>query len=270
MNELFAWLGLLPWKSVVGAMLLPPVPFLLMVALAWRWHGPRPLLALLTLSFALAGLWLSHCEAVGIWLERRLQIQPVIQASELPEFKRQLANRKAAIVVLGSGTLPYAAEYGESHLPDRAYQRLHYGLWLSRQLQQPVMVSGGEGFIKSGALPEAQVAARLAMRDFGRPVRWIEDNSRDTRDNARLSLAMLKADQVTDVVVVTHAWHMRRAMRAFHQEARRQGYAVKILAAPMGSGREDLGLLRAWLPSTMGYQRVHEALHELLGLMAGA
>lgn len=270
MNELFAWLGLLPWKAVVGALLLPPVPCLVLVVLAWRWHDRRPLLALLTLSTALTALWLSHCEAVGVWLERRLQIHPVITASELPEFKRQLANRKAAIVVLGGGTLPYSAEYGESHLPDRAYQRLHYGLWLARQLQQPVMVSGGEGFIKSGALPEAQIAARLAARDFGRPVRWIEDNSRDTRDNARLSLPMLRADQISDVVLVTHAWHMRRAMRAFHNEAKRLNYTVKIMAAPMGTGREDLGLLRAWIPSTTGYQRVHEALHELLGLAAGA
>ena len=75
---------------------------------------------------------------------------------------------------------------------------------------------------------------------------------------------------VSDLFLVTHGWHMPRAMRAFEEEAARQQMIVRIIAAPMGLARPDSEPWRRWLPSLLGFQRVNRNLHELLGRIGGA
>ena len=45
--------------------------------------------------------------------------------------------------------------------------------------------------------------------------RWIEDAALTTWDNARLSAPLLKAQNIRRIVLVTHAWHLRRAVPLF-------------------------------------------------------
>ena len=271
MNETFATLGLLDWKPVIGVLLLPPVPLLVLLLLAWRWHARRPVAATLLLLFSLLALWLSQCQAVGRLLERQLAVAPTLSTPRLAELRRSAAKGKPVVLVLGGGTQALAPEYGEAHLTDGALQRLHYALWLGRQLQAPVMASGGVGLAAPpGAPAEAEVAARIASRDYGRNLRWLETASRDTRENARRSLQMLKTEGITEIVLVTHGWHMRRALRAFQQEAALAGYAGQIVPAPMGLGSDSSTPLLQWMPSPEGQRRVHQALREVLGLLSGA
>lgn len=269
-NETFAALGLLDWKPVVAALLLPPVPMLVLVLLAWRTRASRPVLSGLMLCLGLVGMWLSHCQGFGMLLQRSLSPVRAISMTQLSELRSSLQHRKPVVLVLSGGTIPMAPEYGEAHLSDRSFQRLHYGLWLARQVQAPVMVSGGAGYAQTGGPSEAAVAARIAARDYGRQVRWLETDSRDTRENARLSLLKLRTEGITDLLLVTDGWHMKRSLRAFEQEISRTGFKVHIVPAPMGMGLEIDQPLRQWLPSPAGYHRVHQALREMIGLLAGA
>ena len=270
MNETFAALGLLNWKPIIGALLLPPVPLLLLVVLAWRLGQRRSLAGGLLLTVALAGLWLSHCQATGAWLERRLITWPALSAQQVADLRRSLVGRNPVVLVLGGGTQALAPEYGEAHLAPDALARLHFGLWLARQIQAPVMVSGGAGHAQPNGPAEATVAARIAARDYTRPLRWLETGSRDTRENARLSLALLRTENITDLLLVTHGWHMARSMRAFEQEAARTGFKARLVAAPMGLAGPQAQPFQQWLPSADGYQRVQQSLREMLGLLAGA
>src|SRR3546814_6627172 len=52
-------------------------------------------------------------------------------------------------------------------------------------------------------------------RDFGVPVRWIENQSRSTYANAELSAQRLRNAGVQRFYLVSHAWHMPRAMLSF-------------------------------------------------------
>ena len=270
MNETFATLGLLDWKPFVTALLLPPVPLLLLVLLAWQQRERRPLAAYLLLSLSVVALWLSHCLAAGLWLERQLAVAAELSPTRVAEWRRGLAGHKPVVVVLGSGVQALAPEYGEAALSDRSMQRLNYGLWLARQLPAPVMVSGGAGRAQASGPFEAEVANRIAVRDHGRPLRWVEAASRDTRENARRSLQMLKDEGITELFLVTNGWHMKRALRAFEQEAARTGFTGRIVPAPMGMAPDnDLSALQ-WLPSSEGYRRFNQALRELTGLLAGA
>ncbi len=271
MNDAFATLGLLDWKPLITALVLPPVPWLLLLLLGWSWRRVRPVFGRLCMVLALVGLWLCHCQGLGRLLERQLSVAPAIAPTRLVEIKRSLPAGKAAVVVLGSGANLLAPEYGEAHLSPASMARLHYGLWLSRQLQLPVLFSGGAGHAQPDGPREAEVAARIASRDHGRSLRWLESESHDTRDNARRSVKLLMDDGISHIVLVTHGWHMRRSQRAFEQEAIRQGANLQIEPAPMGMpARSEAVTILQWLPSPDGYQRVHQALREYIGLLAGA
>ena len=127
--------------------------------------------------------------------------------------------------------------------------------------------SGGVGWGQKDSVPEAQVAARVAAQEFGRPLRWIEDTSRDTRENAANTVTLLKQAGIKHVFVVTHAWHMKRSIRAFERAAAGE---MRIDAAPMNlaTGGQATGL--AWMPSNDGISRVRNVLRELAGLAFGA
>lgn len=269
-NDYLAAFGLLAWKPLVGALLLPPLPLLLIGWLGWRFRPRRPAMAGLLVFLAVIGVWFSMSAVTGQWLERQWAVPAALSPAQVSDWRRSLGGRKPVVLVLGSGTQRLAPEYGESHLPPRAMARLHYGLWLGRQLQAPVMVSGGSGRAQSPGPAEADIAARIAARDYGRPLRWLEPASSDTRENARRSLQMLHDQGITEVFVVTHGWHMRRAMRAFTEEATRTGFTARFIPAPMGIAADDDLPVLQWLPSPDGYARVHQSLREMLGWLAGA
>lgn len=157
-----------------------------------------------------------------------------------------------------------------SNLDEPALQRLRYALWLSRETGAPVAYSGGVGHGQGGGPSEAEIAARIALREFGRSLQWLEGESRDTRENAGRTLSLLRPAGVTKLVLVTHGWHMPRALRAFTDAAAHGAPAVRIVPAPMGlATQEDQSVLR-WMPSSEGGTQVRHVLRELLGRLAGA
>ncbi len=271
MNDIFATFGLLDWKPVVSALLLPPVPLLLLLLLAWWWQRRRPALATVLLMFCVGTLWFSQCQITGELLERQLSVAPSLSSQRLAELRRSAGDGKTAIVVLGGGVKPLASEYGESLLGTLSSERLHYALWLARQVPAPMLFSGGRGWALPDAPAEATVAARMASRDYGRTLRWLEAESHDTRGNARFSLQLLQKEGIAQVLLVTHGWHMRRALRAFNEEVAHSGMTLRVVPAPMGLVADRLlPPLQRWLPTAEGNQRVRQALREWIGLAAGA
>ncbi len=166
---------------------------------------------------------------------------------------------------------PLAPEYGGADLASPSLFRLRYGLWLSRQTGIPVAASGGVGWGPSsaGIQPEASRMAEIAQAEYGAPLRWVEATSRDTHENAVNTLALLRPAGIRELVLVTHATHMPRALREF-QAAAAAGAAsagsgsMRITPATMGQAwPADSPLLR-WLPSSEGTRRMRAALHEVL------
>lgn len=273
MNDLFVMLGLQTWKPVLAALVLPPVPWLLMMLIGTRVMFWRRSVAWMITLLGAAGLWLSCTSAVGYWLERVALKPPAPLSTERVAELKRLAGAnttKIAIVILGGGREAMAPEYGLTNLNHRSLQRLHYGIWLSRQTGAPVMFSGGIGHAESVGVSEAEAAARIAERDYLKPLTWTETESRDTRENAARSIAILKPAGVSDLVLVTHGYHMPRAVRAFQLEAQRADAPVRVWPAPMGLAAPGQHAVLRWLPSMEGFQRVWLVLHELIGLSFGA
>jgi uncharacterized SAM-binding protein YcdF (DUF218 family) len=267
--------GLGSLKPVLSALALSPAP-LLVLALAGAWRArTRPRAGGALVVLACVGLWLSGCNGVAAWIERRaLDEPPALGAPERAALKAAAdAGEPGAIVVLGSGIDRFAPEFGGAALNAVALSRLRYAVWLSRATGLPLAASGGRGWgaAQDDEPAEAEVTAATARADFGRPLRWIEADSRDTHENALRTVALLRAAGIRTIVVVTHGWHMPRAMREFRAAAQRPspGSAVpRIVAAPMGLAYPDERGLLSWLPSGEGAMRMRWVLHEALGRIA--
>jgi uncharacterized SAM-binding protein YcdF (DUF218 family) len=272
-NDLFVLLGIQSWKPVLTALVLPPVPWILLMLIGARMMFWRRSVSWLVIVIGAAGLWLSCTPAVGQWLEKALLTPPPpLTPDRIAEIKRITSGgtNKVAIVVLGGGREAMAPEYGLANLNHLSLQRLHYGIWLSRQTGAPMLFSGGVGHADSVGVSEAEVAARIADKDYGRALTWTETESRDTRENAVRSVALLKPVGITDLVLVTHAFHMPRSVRAFEAEVQRAGTPMRVWPAPMGLGTQNDRPVIRWLPTNEGFQKTRNVVRELAGLLMGA
>ena len=266
MNEIFFSLGIEGWKPFMGAILLPPLPLLLLVLVGARLMFRRRLLAWLLILLGVGGLWFSSTTALSDWLTRwLLKPPPALAEAQITELKRA---PKTAIVVLGAGRRLLAPEYGMSALSELGIERLRFGVWLSKETNLPLAYTGGIGHGEDPGPAEADVASRIAEREFGRPLRWTEGASRDTRENALRTIDLLQAQGIEQIVIVTHQFHMTRALRNFERAA--AGKKIRIIAAPMDvspSGRWRVG---NWMPSIDGFAYTRWVLHEWIGLVMGA
>ena len=125
--------------------------------------------------------------------------------------------RLDAIVVLGAPLLP------SGRLSDVLIERVEAALALWRAGGAPlVCVTGGDtgaGHNEADAMGEALLAGGLpadALR--------LERAARSTTENARLTAALLAADGVRSVWVVSQPFHGRRARRCF----RASGFDVRV------------------------------------------
>jgi uncharacterized SAM-binding protein YcdF (DUF218 family) len=96
-------------------------------------------------------------------------------------------------------------------------------------------------------------------REFHIEVRWVEDQSRDTFQNAQFSSRLLKAAGVSRILLVTDSAHEWRAAHEFASA----GFTV--VPAPVGVwAPRETGLAR-YLPAVSALTRSTAALYELLG-----
>lgn len=258
-------------KPLIGALLLPPGIGLLLVAAGWRLRHRT--VGRVILPIALLLCWLSMCGGSARWLQDRMLRPPPplseAQIQELADSLRSPRLPRSAIVVLGAGREPLAPEYGRGMLSPVGLHRLAYGLWLARRSGLPVAYAGGVGWADRGTTSEAEVANAIAREEHHRPLRWVDDRSRDTRENAQHIVPLLAADGVRRIVLVTSATHMPRALRLFRAALLERGLAkdIELLPAPTGFIGTDREGILTWLPSGEGALQVHAVCHELAGLL---
>ena len=97
--------------------------------------------------------------------------------------------------------------------------------------------------------------------DYGIRPKWIEDRSVNTAENASLSSSILRRAGIGRIMLVTHAWHMKRAVAAFAANG------LSVTPAPTAfylPGRETFWECK--LTPGMGTLRMSGyAIHEIVG-----
>lgn len=253
------------FKTLLLALLLPPAPMLLLAAWGgWRLRRGRRGGGWL-LAVGLLGVWFGATDAAGELLARATDQPAALSPARVDALSGQT---DGAVLVLGGGVTHHVPEFGMAAPNALTARRLAYGVWVARRSGWPLAFSGGIGWTaQRQRLTEADVVARVAAQDYGLPLRWAEARSRDTRENAAQTLPLLAAAGVKQVVLVTHAAHMRRALRAFEAEAAPLG--LRILPAPVGRAADGLGSFLDWCPSSSGLEQVRYVVYEALGWWAG-
>jgi uncharacterized SAM-binding protein YcdF (DUF218 family) len=229
-------------KSLARCLILPPAGLLILAVVGLLLRRRRPRLGGALLIISLGSLWLCATPVVGDALQRLADRYPPLDLS------RPL--NAQAIVILGGGGVRIAPEYGGPAAALATLERLNYGAFLAHRTALPVLVSGSR--------EEASAMRATLSRDFGISVRWIEDRSGDTFENARFSARLLHADGIHRIVLVTSSTHEWRAAHEF------MGAGLEVVPAPVGVPTRDLRVLR-FVPSAEGMMLSYSAVYELIG-----
>lgn len=238
--------------NVVSALLLPPLNLVLVctVGLLLRRRWPRTGLTLI--GSALVALVVFSTPAGAL-----LFVAPLEQRTAPIASARDTGAQ--AIVVLSGGRLANAPEYGGKDIPSfTTLARLRYAAKLHRETGLPLLVTGGAPDGSTEA--EAVGMARTLQEDFAVPVKWVEEKSDNTAENAAFSADILKQAGVRRILLVTDAMHMPRSQAIFEKTG------LEIVAAPtILLSRASLKPLH-FVPSGEGLHRTHYAIHEWIGI----
>jgi uncharacterized SAM-binding protein YcdF (DUF218 family) len=241
------------WHGLINALVTPPGLLLvpLGIGLALTWFKPRWGIAIITVSWA--GLTLFSLPVVATSLTKAWEIYPAL-TNPLPKGPR-------AIVVLAAGRYRKAPEYGgRTTVGIDTLVRLRYAARLFRESHLPILTSGGAPL---GGPPAAVLMRKVLRRDFKTPVKWVEDRSQTTAQNARYSASILLPLGFREVFLVTQAWHMRRAVLLFRQA----GFTVVPAPTDFVTKSRRSRTILSYLPSAHAIALSAKVVHEWVGVL---
>lgn len=244
------------FTRLVEMLILPPAGPLILFVAALFLRRYRPRLGYSVACFSLCILYLSATPLVSQSLIRALEPQTALNLN----ISQQ---EPTAIVVIAGPDLYFdAPEYDERDTAGSGMlMRLRYAAKLQRETGLPLAVIGGDGLGRG--IAAAEYMQQILEQEFQVPVRWVNGASKHTFDNARYSYEALAESGIEQIYLVSHAWHLKRAVLAF------EAVGFKVIPAPtvfvMSSGL-DQGLLML-LPRAGAMVDTNWAMHELLGLL---
>ena len=240
-------------KSFLKSLLLPPGSLICLFALAWilsfkkKWLGRVICLVSFLALYGLSTPKISY-ETLHLLEE---DVKPL----------GRIPKGVGAIIILGGGQRREAPELGsQDGVSSHTLMRLAYGASLHRKTGLPILVSGGVGGFDT--ISEARLMTESLRNDFALPAHWTEDLSRNTAENAEYSSDILKKAGVNRALVVTEAWHMRRAMLAFSITGIEAIPAPTFFESPLKDN-----LFFQWLPRAECLFKSAFAIHEWVGLL---
>lgn len=245
----------MPLRYFLKQVFMPPGVLLLLLIVAWWLRRSWPRTATLCFVLGVGGLWLMSLPLVVQHAAGQLERLPPLPMAQWPA----LAGQAEAIVVIGAGRERGDPAWDGVDQPTGvALERLRYAAQLAKASGLPLMTSGGLHYDSPPS--EAQLMADSLQRDFGVSVRWQEEQSHTTWENATLSAAILLPQNIKRVVLVTQAWHMPRAVWSFEQA----GFSV--VPAPVGYlGKNHGRPFGGWMPENKALWQSGQLLNEAIG-----
>jgi uncharacterized SAM-binding protein YcdF (DUF218 family) len=183
-------------------------------------------------------------------------------ALEAPYPPRRTEEMSAAdaIVVLGGGITPATGPLVDPEMYAAA-DRVWHGARLYRAGKAPIVILSGSGEERS---------SRILLRDLGVPPNAIrtEGRSRNTYENALQTRALLATLGARRVLLVTSAWHMRRAHWLFSRAGVEALPAATDYEATLERTRPDRWDLLNVLPNPETFFQNSYIVKEYLGYWA--
>ncbi|WP_035560341.1 YdcF family protein [Hymenobacter sp. IS2118] len=240
-------------SKILDFVLLPTVWLLVLLVAALVARQPRrkqQWLVAALVAFLLSTNTALVNEALLAW-ER-----PPVALAELPK------QSDAAVLLTG-------ITGGNKSPHDRVYlgpgaDRFTHALWLYRAGRvRRIIISGGSGALAhQGPTEAAELATLLRLAGVPACDLLLEEKSRNTRENALFTKQLLaKYPDIKSLVLITSAFHQRRAMGCFEK------VGLRPVAFPAGFRSSDRRLTpAAWLlPSPGAMQEFSVLVHEVAG-----
>jgi len=228
-------------KKLIAYLILPPG--LLIIAFAVLGIlTKRKLAKFIAFSFALF-VYLLSIEPI-----KDVLYKPLEEAYPVPSKPEG-----DAIVILGGGA------YNTGILKEDSTKRLLTGFVLHKQTNLPIILSGGASI---GVLPEAEIMKGLLLTlGVDKSKIYTDVNSRDTEENAQEVKKLCERLGCKRVVLVTSAYHMRRAVLSF------QKAGLEVVPYPTDFKRDMRYNLYSLLPKMGVFADSYKALREYIGLV---
>ncbi len=202
--------------------------------------------------------------AVAIYLisiepVKDLFIIPLEDAYKVPQI--ETIRTYDAYVVLGGGINENAPDLnGEGQLTSESLPRAVDAFRLYKIEKKPIILSGGRVY---GKKPEAEIAKKfLISLGVDEKDIIIEENSRDTYENALLVKEILKNKGLEKIVLITSAFHMKRSVQLFKR------HFSYILPYPTGyrTSRTDYNVI-SYMPNGENIAYVAYSIKEYIGIL---
>jgi len=239
--------------KIAALVLIPPASLIILGAAGLVISLRRPGLGKTIIALSLA---LLYAASAPVFANRLIGY---LEEAGGPPTVISKTGKAGAIVVIGAGRNANAPEYGGDTLNMFALERVRYAAYLARKTGLPILASGGSP--RGGEVSEARLMKTALEEDFHVPVRWMEEKSRNTFENAVMSRAMLEGEGINTVYLVTHAWHMARARMVFEQAG------FDVIPAPTGFSTREKVSVFSYIPSGKSMLDTSLAVKEMLGIV---
>ena len=240
---------------VISDILLPPSGLILLLAIGlFVWLIRLRKTAAFLILTATVLLYLASNPFVSRILIDSLQYQHDV-LKEVPEDIQ-------AIVVLSGGRAPISREYRNLDTVNSiSLERLRYAARLAKVHTLPIVLVGGS--VHDERKSEASLMQQALKADFGIDASILEEESRNTFENARFANKILKENSISKFLLVTHAYHMPRAMWCF------EDVGLEPIAAPTRFYKRNALApeLKDYIPKATALHKTRLVLHEYIGLL---
>ncbi len=245
---------------IIENILFPPAITLLLVVVGWLLFrsGRRRMGKFLAVS-GLVILYVASLPVTARVLSYYLENHAPLDAGDC-----SLQTDADAIVVLAYTRDEEGREFGRPMSSGEEMERLRYAAYLYQCTQLPVVVVGGDA-LETG-IREADLMRHTLEKYFHVPVLGADGRSRHTWDNATYAKEILWPRGIHRILLVTHAWHMQRAMHLFQDK----GFIVQPASTAFTRFNRLSKGLNAWIPSAGFLAHNKRLAHEYVGILLNA
>ncbi|MCW7480858.1 YdcF family protein [Leptospira kanakyensis] len=240
--------------SKLGTILLYPLPvfFLLALLLIFKTksgHGKYRLFQIILFLYLASNAFISN------FLVQTLEKDyPPVNIAELP--------KSDVAIVLGGMIQTISAHPGRPELSDSADRLTDAVRMYKAGKVKKILFTGGSGLLFANTYREADLAKELFL-DLGVPEKdliW-ENNSRNTYENAVETKKILQDKKIESAILVTSAFHMKRAAGCFQKQS------ISFVVYPTDYRATDLqsGAFELYIPSAGFLDQTSMAIKEWVG-----
>ncbi len=165
----------------------------------------------------------------------------------------------SSITIVLSGGITY--HDGEEQLSRSTFKRLYEGFIIAKKTKGKILVSGGKIFNNESVASSHIMKKVLIQFGFPKSKIMVQDQSRNTYEDAIYSKKLLSKTRINKIYLVTSAMHMRRSLDIFSKVFE----TTKIIPVPTDFIVDEKINVLQFFPNFGVFFTNCFAIHEILG-----